>query len=290
MITSYYGLDKFNVLLLTLDCCRYDTFKTANLNFLKKIGQFRMARTHGTYTLPAHMSFFMGYLPTVMDSKDPYYSPYARQLWRLIQGRPRDPETVGILLGGDNVLDGYRQLGFSVIGSGGVRWFTNPVLTDLFDEFLYFGPTSPNVFLQRQKRNFPLNNLPKILKLIKNKSRYFLFINCPETHVPYDFGEGLNSGIQKIIEKGAPIWGCRKANFREMALGQKEFDKLHKAQIEALEAIDKKIEKLISLLNKPLILVVCGDHGECFGENMYWGHGYSTPPVMEVPLLISFLD
>jgi len=38
------------------------------------------------------------------------------------------------------------------------------------------------------------------------------------------------------------------------------------------------------------MLIVCGDHGECFGENMYWGHGYSIPPVMEVPLLISFLD
>lgn len=46
---------------------------------------------------------------------------------------------------------------------------------------------------------------------------------------------------------------------------------------------------LIDSLNKPLLFVISGDHGECFGEGTNWGHGYPNPKVMEVPLLITII-
>lgn len=287
MADSRYNLDRTSVLFLTLDCCRYDTFKQAKLPFLKSIGKVRKAKTHGTYTLPAHMSFFSGYLPIVAGSLEPYYAPDVRQLWRLRSGRPRDLDSVGILLDGKNILEGYRKLGFITIGTGGVRWFTNPTLSKLFDKFVFFGPQTKNVFSERKYSDFSLNHIPDLLRLIGDNSKYFLFVNCLETHVPYDFGEGLYSPeVRKIIRKAMPMWGCKK-QLDKIRITQKELKKLHAAQIKSLESVDHKIEALVSFLKKPLLLVVCGDHGECFGENMLWGHGYAASKVMDVPLLIT---
>jgi hypothetical protein len=65
-----------NVLFITLDSCRYDTFVKANTPVMDKIGLVNSARTHGDYTLPAHISMFNGQLPRVagdinLPSDDP---------------------------------------------------------------------------------------------------------------------------------------------------------------------------------------------------------------------------
>lgn len=290
MNVSNYGLEKTNVLFITVDCCRYDTFVKARLPFIKSLGKAQKAKTHGTYTLPAHMSFFMGYLPVVQYAKDPYYTPEIRQLWRLSFGRPRDLSTVGILLDGKNILEGYRKLGFSIIGTGGVRWFTNPTLTELFDTFFYFGDDSKNVFLERPSNSFSLNHLPELIEATKKSKNFFLFINSAETHVPYDFGEGIYSQRVKVtIDKVKEIWGCKK-RYPEYDITKEDLQELHKAQIASLESVDKKIQNLVDKLPKPIQLVITGDHGECFGENMNWGHGYPNPKVIEVPLLIATID
>lgn len=73
-------------------------------------------------------------------------------------------------------------------------------------------------------------------------------------------------------------------------VSQKELQKLHSAQIKALESIDEKIKKLVQFLPAPLLIIITADHGECFGEGMNWGHGYPLAKVMEVPILISTLS
>ncbi len=265
----------------------------AHLPFLKGLGSGRRAKTHATYTLPAHKSFFMGYLPMSEGPLDePYYVPEVRQLWRLHEGRPRPLESIGILLDGINVLDAYKRMGFRVVGTGGVGWFTNPELSDLFEEFRFYGPEmTASVFDPRRPNDFSLNNVDSIFRMLKGSSRYFLFINSSETHVPYDFGEGLFSDeIRRIMNDAAPIWGCKKGNASKTQITADELLHLQRAQLSALEAVDAKLENLIDKLPKPLLLIVCGDHGECFGEDMLWGHGYPALAVMEVPLLITLID
>ncbi|MBI3797541.1 MAG: hypothetical protein HY268_11330 [Deltaproteobacteria bacterium] len=41
---------------------------------------------------------------------------------------------------------------------------------------------------------------------------------------------------------------------------------------------------------RPTTVVVCSDHGECFGENGLYGHAFYHERVMEVPLLIFRLN
>lgn len=288
-ISSLYGLDDTNILFITLDCCRYDTLMQANAPFIKQIGPVQRARTHGTYTLPAHMSFFMGYLPICVDDvHQPYYSNEVRQLWRLRSGREKNLQSVGIMLDGKNIIEGYRNLGFKTVGTGGVRWFRNQTLTDLFDEFYFFGPDDKaSVFTRRKKEHFSLNNIPKVLEAINNIQKYFLFVNCLETHVPYDFGEGRYSQeIEEIIQKASSIWGCKKGNLDQTNVTKEELSKLHNAQVKAVESLDSKVKALVDQLPKKLLIVACGDHGECFGEDMNWGHGYATEKILEVPLVI----
>jgi hypothetical protein len=281
-----------NILFVTLDCCRYDTAIHARLPSLQRLGPIRLARTHGTYTLPAHMSFFMGYLPSVIEP--PFaelYSGEVRQLWRLDSGRRRRPGTVAVPLGGDNVLDGYRAMGFRTIGAGGVRWFRHPALTRPFDEFYFYGETdAESVFAERKSNEFALNHIDDLLQRI-GRHRYFLFVNCAETHCPYDFGDGyMSEEVGRTIRDAQSLWGFKTREAAARPVAPARLRSLQLAQAWALEAVEPKLESLIARLAKPLLVVVCGDHGECFGEDGQWGHGYPHAAVMDVPLLIGMVE
>ena len=62
------------------------------------------------------------------------------------------------------------------------------------------------------------------------------------------------------------------------------------------EYVDSKLGQLLSALPKErgILVVVCGDHGENFGEYFAgkprWGHLFPSPEVMEVPLVIGELN
>ena len=61
-------------------------------------------------------------------------------------------------------------------------------------------------------------------------------------------------------------------------------------QVAATAFLDKAICRLLSQVPENTIVVICADHGECFGEDGFWGHGFNHPKVLEVPLLICRLD
>ena len=61
-------------------------------------------------------------------------------------------------------------------------------------------------------------------------------------------------------------------------------------QVEAIEYLDGQLGALFRALPDNTVVVVCGDHGECFGEDGYWGHGVHHAKVYEVPLGIFRLD
>jgi hypothetical protein len=61
-------------------------------------------------------------------------------------------------------------------------------------------------------------------------------------------------------------------------------------QMRAAEFLDRRLPRLFSRFPKETIVVLCGDHGDCFGEDGYWGHGINHPKVLEVPLAIFQLD
>lgn len=97
----------------------------------------------------------------------------------------------------------------------------------------------------------------------------FLFMNLGETHVPY-YHEGApwspdrNPCIPFGADNDAGI--CR-----------------HR-QIACIECIDRRIAALLERFAGATI-VICGDRGDCWGEDGFWEHGFCHPKLIEVPLL-----
>jgi arylsulfatase A-like enzyme len=280
-----------NVVLITLDCCRFDTAGLARTPLMDSIGPLRQAVTPGTFTLPAHMAFFSGYLPQVRELPlTDYYSREAQQLWRLSRAKSKARTSYWMHLEGDTLWEGFRRAGYRLIGAGGVRWFLTKTLTNGFDEFIFRGPDDySDWFRDRTPDDFVLGSPGRIVDAVDraNGHPWFLFINCLETHAPYDDGtQPLSPAVREIITRAEPIWAGRRQRELEVDVTREEFRLLHQQQVRALETVDARLATLFEALPKPFLVVITGDHGECFGEGGLWGHGFPAEPVLHVPLVV----
>jgi hypothetical protein len=64
---------------------------------------------------------------------------------------------------------------------------------------------------------------------------------------------------------------------------------IHQRKIACVEYLDRKMGDLLGGLGElgvDVTVVVCGDHGDCLGEDGLYGHGFYHPKVMEVPMLL----
>jgi hypothetical protein len=253
--------DKTNFIILTLDCCRWDTFEHANTKLLDSVCEFRKAYTHGTYTLPAHISIFAGILPDVRDDI-PYYNRFSKNLFRISARKIKNVSFVEFPDGTKNIIEGFRSKGYKSFGTGAMRWFRHPLLTSSFDDFYYSG-----IHFESQV-NYLLS------KVKQNNAPYFLFANIGETHEPYEFGGYIEESLNSR---------ARMRDFNDVGFLVEDFNK----QVKCIEYLDSKIYNLIKTLNRHCndwVVAICGDHGECFGEDGLYGHGFYHEKVMEVPL------
>jgi arylsulfatase A-like enzyme len=264
-----------NQILIVFDSLRWDIFKQSDAPFLKSLGRWKKAYTQGTYTLPAHMSFFIGKLPTTFDEED-YYDTVAtryskkekrtyrntKQLWRL--ANPEAPRPSKYTLEGENIISGFREKGYFTIGTGGVNWF-NPdlpagrILTAPFETFRFFGGPQYASHVSAEYQ------IAWVLDCVRNaKSPYFLFINFGETHHRFLYKNCSWSG-----EKN-PYGDSRECRRRQRG---------------CIEYLSTQIETLLEQLSD-YDLVICSDHGEAMGEDGLWGHGFYHKTILEVPLLV----
>jgi hypothetical protein len=276
-----------NIVLITVDSCRFDTAVRASTPILDRIAVPRRAETYGSFTLPAHAAIFSGFLPNVREEPQwDFYSKERRQLWRMDRARqPARPRHL-ILLPGDDVVSGLKRHGYTAIGAGGVRWFSRGYLPSLFDEFHYWGPTgdASDKFAPRKAEDFALFHSGYLAERAVAAGRYFLFINAAETHAPYGGGdESADLDLDPVLRRWAANWnGAARLPTTQGCMTDMKL--LHQAQIDALEAIDYRLGGLLDMLPPPLLVIVCGDHGEAFGEGRMWGHDFPAKEVMEVPL------
>lgn len=281
-----------NVVFATLDSCRFDTAQGANLSFLSDISRLRRCETSGTYTLPAHASFFSGILPVPVDGGTELL-PGVTQIWRS-RNAPPSPRGVGMVFDETTIMQFYENRGYNVVGAGGVSFFKNMpnnLLPSLFTRFLHF-PAASNSDDRRFPRtpgDFPLANIEIIVSSIPTEKPFFLFVNCPETHVPYDFpGCIVNEAYGRCIEKM-----YRLSRIKDDRIGPHngmtgdERNLIKRAQVQALEWVDKQLSDLCSRLPEnglPTLMIVVADHGEELGEGGRYGHGHVHESILTVPL------
>jgi len=292
---------EYNVVFVTIDSCTYDSASRANTHNLLSLSPLRKAETHGSFTFPAHMSFFIGNLPNLIDGNTYYFERYS-QIWRSVAARPSKHQTIAIPFRSKNILDYYHERNCYVLGVGGVSFFnihrSYNSLPSLFPNFIYYGPKE---YVPREERiprppsDFPLNHLDEIIQKLPQNKPFFLFVNSPTTHIPYDSPNLSATREYKDAVLKAYIEHDNKVLYPvdRLPLTSYEINLLKNAQVLSLEWVDRQLGELFSNLpnrNRPTLIVVCSDHGEEFGEGGRFGHAHIHETVYTVPMWIGVLN
>jgi hypothetical protein len=260
-------------LLLTFDSCRYDVMRDAKTPVLDRYASEVLAgQTPANFTYAAHHAFFAGMLPHVAESR-PYYNRFVRQLFGLAkvgEGELVAERGLKVVPSSGNVVSGLRDTGYQTIGAGAMNWFQQDALTRWFERFCF---TDVDADAQ----------IDFVLREVDPRRPFFAFVNFGETHDPFHYKgkEGACSfRVQSRLMEWPPVESGPVGRDSE-AYGH---------QVEAVEFLDSRLPRLFEGLPASTIVVLCGDHGEAFGEDGYWGHAVNHPTVQEVPIAIFRLD
>jgi hypothetical protein len=256
-----------DVLFVTLDSCRYDTFAAASAPNLRAIGPLHRAYSPSHFTYGAHAAFFMGFTPGDPSRREPYVNPKYAKIFRMGGGGHAGAAPAYADLAGRSIVDGFARLGYATIGSGAVGWFdpssdTGRVLGADFARFHYGGGGAA---LRAQREWL----LAEVAAARAAGRAVFAFANFAETHVPY-----THAGAPWSAE-----WNpCQPFGERNDAV------EARRRQLACVEWIDRETAPLLDAFADAAI-VVCSDHGDCWGEDGLWEHGIHHPKTLEVPLI-----
>ena len=271
--------DGEDFLLVTWDSCRFDAYQRAKTPMLDQFGEAKKGWAMATYTLPAHVAMFYGFLPHVFEPL-PFYNRHLQQLWRIshriVHNKPFvtfDP--------GANIVSGFSKRGYYTVGIAAMDWFRDSAaLREGFEHFDVVG-----IDADEQNRRF-------LSCLERNASSRpcFSFINYGETHSPFRH-RGMPEPRNEVDSRYSL---ARILNQRGTLADDWKFDEdAFLRQVACAEFLDARTGELVELFRKrgrPTTVVVCSDHGECFGENGLYGHAFYHEKVMEVPILIFRLN
>ena len=267
-------------LLVTWDSCRFDTFVKAKLSHLSQYGAAKKSWAMATYTLPAHVAMFQGFLPHAF-CEEPFYNRFRQQLWRIGHKRIHIKPLVTFPLATPNVVEGFKRRGYFTAGVAAMDWFRDAeVLREGFNKFQFTGRNA-------RKQNELLTSW---IDHHASDRGCFAFVNYGETHSPFEF-EGQSAAPQHVLEQfnRHRLWNQPGVindawKFDDLAFSQ---------QVACAEYLDARTGELADYFlrrGRPTTVVICGDHGECFGEQGLFGHAFYHEKVMEVPLLIFRLN
>jgi hypothetical protein len=282
-----------SVVLVTLDSCRYDVAASAHTPNLAKLGPLLRAESPGTYTLPAHAALFNGYLPRPASRPLTLGERSVDAIWRSAAARP-SKRHAAIAFDGPTLMGHYDEKGFRVLGAGGVTFFdfSDPAnsLPRLFPEFHYFGrpsraPATQATRVVDRDQDLPLAHTEALADLCLAAERFFLFVNCSSTHIPYTTPfSPLTDRNRELLQRLYQLHDSKRDVSGDNTLPAEDVEVLLGMQRRALEWADARLGDLFSRLSarSPLV-VVCSDHGEEFGEGGRFGHGHPHPTVSTVP-------
>jgi hypothetical protein len=255
--------EKPNILIITIDSCRWDTFSKAHTPAVDSFCTIRKAYAQATFTYAAHLAIYQGHLPSTRERIN-YYNRFTKPLFRIANNQVNIDSFAGFPQGTRSIVHGFRNIGYYAIGFGATGWFRHPDLTLPFDEFTLTGINAELQIAQFTAR------------MSKLESPFFGMLNFGETHEPYEHGGQIPHSY--VSRARSSLRACMEEQYDAESWLK---------QVRSCEFLDSKIGDLttqLSHLSRGTIVVLCADHGECFGEDGLFGHGFYHPKVMEVPL------
>lgn len=251
---------------MVLDSLRYDTYLRARTPNLDAIGGPERRFSYASWTAPSHYNMLTGLLPHPSNpgvfANDWYtdeFNRFDRRLgieapWAALMPRLWLPS----FLKGCG-FETHARVSQFVIGP-------ESLVNSDFDTFALVEDAAESV------------------ETMDVAGRGFWLMNFGETHYPYNI-PGDDPGYWPHLSgvRGAARGDTSGAAF----FGVEEMKALHDRQVRALEYLDREVvPALIAKLPPDTWLTVTADHGECFGEGGYFGHGpVMHDKVFEVPLV-----
>lgn len=256
-------LGSHDVLFVTIDTLRYDVaieaLAAGNTPALASVlpgGRWERRHSPSSFTYGAHQAFFAGFLPTPIT---PFHEDKAAHE-RLFAARFAGSETTSVrtlVFDAPDIVSGFAQHGYHTICVGGTGFFNKQtplgsVLPGLFAESWWdesLGVTDPAS---------PANQVDRAIARMNARpagERLFTFINASACHQP-------NCAYLPGATDDTPA-----------------------SQGAALAALDRELPRLFAVARRraPVLLILCSDHGEAYGEDGYHGHRIGHPSVWDVP-------
>ena len=264
MIPARRLIGSHDIVLVTLDSLRLDVARAAlaagqtpTLAALLPPSGWEERHTPGSFSYAAHHAFLSGFLPTpARPGRHP----------RLFAAAfPGSGSTAAdtFAFAEATLPQALARRGYHTVCVGGVGFF-NPatqlgsVLPELFAETHWtpaLGVENPDSAARQ------LEVAAAALDALPAQRRAFLLLNVAATHPPTHFY----------------LPGARRDS--------------PQTQQAALASVDAALPMLLAALRQrgPALLIVCSDHGTCFGDDGYWGHRLAHPAVWNVPYLETVL-
>jgi arylsulfatase A-like enzyme len=268
-----------NFVYIIMDSCRYDSYLRAKTPNMDRIAPGEQRWSYASWTAPSHHSIFMGQVahtsPTRVLASEVYKKEFAKWVDRLdvpdLSFKSFVPElSLAKVLG----AHGYRTEGR----------VSMPVLNP-FTGFKRFFDTYK---LMTNHNDFA--GMIDEISFSDSQPGYF-FMNLGETHYPYmlkDESLPVISGVHGVV-KGMDAAIARTGDLPEeedQFFSPEDMTALHEQQVRCVEHIDGLLGALIEKAPKGTHFIVTSDHGECFGEGNYFGHGpVMHEKVFEIPFL-----
>lgn len=262
-----------SVLFVTLDSCRYDTFAASHTPNLDAIGPLHRAKSPAHFTLASHTAMFAGFTPGVAEARESFINPKFGKIFKLDKIGAGSFGENHITVEGRNIVEGFGRAGFETFGTGAVGWFdpttrAGTLLSRDFQEFYYPGNTY-SINKQVAWLIEQIKNAASRASATSLRRPVFAFLNVGETHVPY-------------YHEGAP-WDVNDHPCQPFGESN-DADKCRERQRACLEYSDQALAPLLELFRESTV-VVCGDHGDAWGEDGIWEHTVFHPVIFDVPLM-----
>lgn len=257
-----------------MDSCRFDSYQRARTPNMDALGAGEQRYSYASWTSPSHYTYLMGMVPHVSPrgvfASEVYKGEFAKWVDRL----------------------GVPNLSFKT-------FVPELSLPKVLQDEGYF--TSARVSLPVLNPASHLNRHFDQYKLMADHNDFagmveelefdadepaFHFLNLGETHYPYMLdGNSLPhiSGVHGVFKRMDDELG---AATQDQFFDAQQMRELHQQQVACVERIDGVLDALISRAPIDTHFIITADHGECFGEDSYFGHGPIVhPKVLEVPFL-----
>ncbi len=255
-----------NLLYIVFDSCRYDSFVAAKLKHIAKLGQTSRRFAFASWTIPSHCVYLMGASP----HKNPR-GVFASEVYK--KDFVSWSDRLGIA--GISFKDFVPQLSVPAFlrekGYKTNALVSMPVLNQL---------TIVNRHFDRFELMENYNDFSSIIDKLKfsdTQPSYYL-INVGETHYPYtrvgeDAGDLLHGPNGVMRHQGDAAMQDLDSMPASEIYNLDNLQSLHNKQIANVEYLDSLFDKLYQVTPPNTHIIVTADHGECFGEDGYFGHG-----------------